>query len=209
MEESVYIDGAVLRRLETEYGVPRLLQISLAMAEREYALCKTVALRGRAHDVTLFIFRAADERAFASASRREGGGSQIAVIRKWSYPPGLFRPPSGGVEPEEPFEAGAVREAREETGLEVALERYLVRVCARFEWQEESLDWTTHVFSARWLGGEIGPVDTREIAEARWSTVTELNTDLRERMLARGSAGFRYRVALQDAAFVQLGMRSG
>jgi len=192
----LHVDTEVVRALEARYGAPRVIAMALPMAEREYALCKRAALRGRAHDVTLFVLRGEEEPA-----RRE-----VAVIRKWSYPPGVFRPPSGGVEPGEAFEAGAVREALEETGLEVALERYLVRIRARFEWEGDALDWTTHVFSARCQGGEIGPRDTREIAEARWVTVAELDGALREKMLARGSAGFRYRVTLQDAALAQLGL---
>jgi 8-oxo-dGTP pyrophosphatase MutT (NUDIX family) len=195
----VYIDAAVIRALEAEYGVPQALEMKLTMTEREYALCTKVSRRGRAHDVTILIVRPG----VVDLS------PQIAVIRKWSYPPGLFRPPSGGVEPGEPFASGAVREAWEETGLEVALERYLVRMRARFECQGDALDWSTHVVSARWLGGEIGPVDTREIAEARWASVAELDGDLRRRMLSLGSAGFRYRVALQDAALDALGIGSG
>lgn len=189
----MYVDAAVVRELEARYGVPRTLEMTLVMAEPEYALCRRAASRGRAHDVTLVIPRGPD-------SRR----GEIAGIRKWSYPPGLFRPPSGGVEPGEAFAAGAVREAWEETGLEVSLDRYLVRASARFECDGDALAWTTHVFSARWLGGEIGPRDTREIAEARWVTIAALNGEMRERMLSLESAGFRYRVALHDAALAAL-----
>jgi 8-oxo-dGTP pyrophosphatase MutT (NUDIX family) len=205
----VYIDAATVARLEARYGAPRELQMELTMAEREFALCRRAAERGRAHDVTHFILRGpvlgGGDGANSLPPSRER--LQIAVIRKWSYPPDLFRPPSGGVEPGEGFEAGAVREAYEETGLTVELARYLVRMQARFHWGEEALDWTTHVFSALPLAGEIRPVDTREIAEARWATVTELDTVLRERMLARDSAGFRYRVALHDAALEMLGLK--
>jgi ADP-ribose pyrophosphatase YjhB (NUDIX family) len=194
----VHVNAEIVDALETRYGAPREMATVLEMAEREYLLCRRAVQRGRAHDVTLFILRGDID-----ATRRE-----IAVIRKWSYPPDVYRPPSGGVEPGEEFEAGAVREALEETGLEVALERYLVRMRARFAWQGERLDWTTHVFSACWLGGEISPRDTREIAEARWVTVAELKGPLREKLLARGSPGFRYRVALQDAALAELDRRA-
>jgi 8-oxo-dGTP pyrophosphatase MutT (NUDIX family) len=200
---SVYVDAATVARLAARYGAPRELQMELTMVDREFALCRRAADRGRAHDVTLFVLRAATH----DAPRWAPEAMEIAVIRKWSYPPGLFRPPSGGVEPGEAFEAGAAREAYEETGLTVELERYLVRVQARFLWGEEALDWTTHVFSARPLAGEVRAVDTREIAEARWATVAELDTELRARMLARESAGFQYRVALQDAALEVLGLK--
>jgi 8-oxo-dGTP pyrophosphatase MutT (NUDIX family) len=194
----VYIDAEVVRRLEASYGRPRELHLAFTMPEREFDLCRRVYRRGRAHDVTLFILKRVEE-TLPSA--------EVAVIRKWSYPPDLFRPPSGGVEPGEAFEEGAAREAYEETGLRVALDRYLVRARARFDWQEEAIDWTTHVFSARLLGGSIDPVDRREIEAARWATLHELDTDLRSRMLARESAGFCYRVALHDAALEELGVR--
>jgi 8-oxo-dGTP pyrophosphatase MutT (NUDIX family) len=184
----MHVDRWVLERLESVYGRPRELRLAVEMGEREFALCRRAADRGRTHDVTLFILR----------------DDEIAVIRKWSYPPDLFRPPSGGVEPGEPFEIGAAREAYEETGLHVALDRYLVRVLARFTHFDEALDWQTHVFSARWLGGEIVPIDTHEIAEARWATCDELRCAMRDRLLAHGSPGFRYRVVLQDAAFEEL-----
>jgi 8-oxo-dGTP pyrophosphatase MutT (NUDIX family) len=187
----LYLDGTVLERLETKYGVPHEFRHEAEMSEREFRLCRHAMRRGRAHDVTLFIVR----------------GEEIAVIRKWSYPPGLYRPPSGGVEPEEPFEVGAAREAFEETGLTVALDRYLVRARARFTHGEELIDWTTHLFGARYLEGEIRPVDEREIAEARWATLAELDTELRSALLATGSAGFRYRVALHDAALRGMGLR--
>lgn len=77
----------------------------------EFDFLKRSQKHGRAHDVTLVIFR----------------GPEIAVIAKPHYPPGLYRPPSGGVNPGESFEAGALREAREETGLDIALVRYLAR----------------------------------------------------------------------------------
>lgn len=187
----MYIDAATLARLEAEYGTPLEMRHVAEMSEREFRLCRHAMRRGRAHDVTLFIVR----------------GEEVAVIRKWSYPPEIYRPPSGGVEPEEVFEAGAAREAYEETGLTVALDRYLVRAQARFSFGEDALDWTTHVFRARYLDGEIRAVDDREIAEARWATLAELDTNLRAAMLATGSAGFRYRVALHDAALRALGLK--
>jgi 8-oxo-dGTP diphosphatase len=190
----VYIDAGTVAQLEEEFGTPAQLRTELAMSEGEYSLCRRAVHRGRAHDVTLFIFD-------------EPARTRLAVIRKWSYPPEIYRPPSGGVEPGEPFVSGAAREAYEETGLTVRLDRYLVRARARFSHAGESLEWTTHVLSACATGGEIRAVDTREIADARWATVTELDTTLRAAMLATNRAGFAYRVALHDAALTALGMR--
>ena len=102
--------------------------------------------------------------------------------------------------PGEEFEAGVRREAVEELGVEIELERFLVSSEARFTADEEVIDWRTHVFSARTEQERLDPVDTHEISGARWGTTTELGGPLREAMLGTGRALWRYRVALHEAA---------
>jgi ADP-ribose pyrophosphatase YjhB (NUDIX family) len=102
------------------------------------------------------------------------------------------------------FSSGAEREALEETGLEVRLERYLVATRARFIHEQLELRWRTHVFLARTDGTELAPHDADEVAGARWGTLAELAGPLRERLLATGYAFWRYRVALHDAALAAL-----
>jgi len=48
------------------------------------------------------------------------------------------------------------------------------------------------------VSGEIDPVDTHEIAEARWATLSELQGPLRASLLETGWGLLRYRVALTD-----------
>lgn len=187
----MYLHPDTLRDLEQRYGLPRVGRAETPFAAREFALLEHCARKQRAHDVTLLI--------------RDAAG-RFAVIRKPSYPAEVFRPPSGGVEPGEAFEAGALREALEETGLPIRLERYLLRVEARFTHGEAVAPWTTHVLLAEALDTTLGPTDHVEIAEARWATVTEIMDEYRPRMLALGSAGMRYRVDLQDLALQELGL---
>ena len=92
------------------------------------------------------------------------------------------------------------REALEETGLRVELQRYLVDATAHFVYEPYDVPWRTHVFSAATEDGKLGPQDTEEIEAARWGTLPELSGPLRERLLATGRAFWRYRVALHDAA---------
>ncbi|MDX6474966.1 MAG: hypothetical protein QOH95_477, partial [Gaiellaceae bacterium] len=140
-------------------------------------------------DVTLFILDPDD---------------RIALIRKPHFAEGIWRPPGGGIKPGEDFVLGAKREALEETGLRVELERYLVASRASFLYAPHDVPWRTHVFSARTADTELEPRDAEEIAGARWGTLEELAGPIRARLLATGRELWRYRVALHDAALEAL-----
>jgi 8-oxo-dGTP pyrophosphatase MutT (NUDIX family) len=205
----MHLTEKVLAPIRARYGDPAILEWKGEISEREYDLA-TYNPR-RTHDVTLFILH----------------GSRLALIRKHPFPPEVRRPPGGGVRPGEEFVEAVTREAYEETGLRVELERYLVEARARFLYdsgleapsakppapgQESSapparhdLDWRTHVFLATTEDEELEPQDTEEIAATRWGTLEELAGPLRERLLATGRAFWRYRVALHDAALAELG----
>lgn len=187
----MYLSGEILAAVEQRFGRPVRARAEAEFGVRSFALLEHCARKDRAHDVTLLIRDEAD---------------RYALIRKPSYPAEVFRPPSGGVEPGEPFETGAHREAAEETGLVIELERYVLRVECRFTCGERSAPWTTHVVAARATGGRLEPLDRVEIEEARWATVVEMMRRYRPQMLAMGSAGMRYRVDLQDLALRLLGL---
>jgi len=176
------VTEAVLAPLRDRYGEPALLEWESEIDEREHSLATYNP--NRMHDVTLFILN----------------GERLALIRKPHFEPGIWRPPGGGIKPGEDFVAGAVREAREETGLHVELRRYLVASNAVFSNDGRELHWRTHVVLAETGDDELAPDDPEEIAEARFGTLDELAGPLRERLLATGRAFWRYRVALHDAA---------
>lgn len=178
----MHVDEAVLAPLRARFGEPATLEWEGEISEREHSLA-TYNPR-RTHDVTLFIFN----------------GDRLALIRKHGFEPGIWRPPGGGVKEREDFVAGVQREALEETGLHVELERYLVAATARFVYEHEDVPWRTHVFLAMTTDSELDPRDTDEIQAARWGTLSELNGPLRKRLVATGRAFWRYRVALHDAA---------
>jgi len=178
----MHVDETVLAPLRERYGEPVRLEGEGEISEREHSLAPHPP--NRSHDVTLFIFN----------------GERLALIRKHGFEPGIWRPPGGGIKPREDFVAGVQREALEETGLRVELQRYLVDATAHFVYEPYDVPWRTHVFSATTEDGELGPQDTEEIEAARWGTLPELSGPLRERLLATGRAFWRYRVALHDAA---------
>jgi ADP-ribose pyrophosphatase YjhB (NUDIX family) len=185
--EPMHLTEAVLAPLRDRYGEPRPVRWEGAVSPAEFALAG--GSPGRRHYVTFFVL---DPR------------GRLALIQKPSYPPEIWRPPGGGVRPGEEFEAGVRREALEELGVEIELERFLVSSEAVFRSDGDVIEWRTHVFSARTQAGELRPVDTHEISAARWGTTSELSGPLRVRMLETGRALWRYRVALHDAALAQL-----
>jgi ADP-ribose pyrophosphatase YjhB (NUDIX family) len=187
MMRIVHVTDEVLAPLRARYGTPVDLEWAGPISEREHALATYNP--NRMHDVTLFILDP------------EG---RIALIRKPHFTDGIWRPPGGGVKPGEDFALGAEREALEETGLEVHLERYLVDARVSFLYEPFDVPWRTHVFLARTEDTVLAPRDEEEIAGARWGTLDELAGPLRERLLETGQAFWRYRVALHDAALTAL-----
>jgi ADP-ribose pyrophosphatase YjhB (NUDIX family) len=185
----VHVTDDLLAPLRERYGPPSDLEWTGEISEREHALA-TYNPR-RTHDVTLFILDPSE---------------RIALIRKPHFAEGIWRPPGGGVKPGEDFTAGAEREALEETGLRVRLDRFLVEARATFLFGPQEVAWRTLVFSARTDETELAPRDVGEIAGARWGTTGELRGELRASLLATGHALWRYRVALHDAALAALGV---
>lgn len=183
----MHLTEAVLAPLRERYGEPRALRWDGEVSPEEFTLAG--GSPGRRHDVTFFVF---------------DPGGRLALIRKPSYGPEIWRPPGGGVRPEEEFAVGVRREALEELGIEIELERFLVSSEAQFRCAGRVIDWRTHVFSARTEAVELDPIDVREIAAARWGTTAELAGPLRAAMLETGRGLWRYRVALHEAALSAL-----
>lgn len=173
--------------MERRFGMPDRLSKIQPLAQSELDFIKSTVSGGRAHDITLFIAK----------------GDSFIFIAKPFYPPGLFRAPSGGVHPNEDFETGAKREAREETGVEIELEKYILRIEVRFQAPDDYFDWTTYIYTARYLSGEIDPQDKREISAAKLVGLDEV-PKFKEIMRSTGRGGFAYRAFLTDEAIKRL-----
>lgn len=189
----MHVDEQVLASVRARYGEPATLEFDAEISRRELDVVSRSTSRRRFHDVTFFVF----------------AGERLALIRKPHYTGGLWRPPGGGLEPGEPFEAGVGREALEELGVPIVLTRYLVATAAVFRHGTTPIPWSTHVFAATTDELELAPIDTHEISAARWGTLDELQGQIRDRLLATGTTFWRYRVALHDAAAAALTTRRG
>ena len=187
----MYVTDVMIRQVEEKYGEPREVKFEFPMYPEEFRLLLHSMRESRAHDITLFILE----------------GDSVVAIRKPNHPPGVYRAPSGGLEPGEDFEHGALREAREETGLTIALERYLLRSYVTFSHEGRRVPWVTHVLSARPLRGGLGPLDKREIADVRILKLRDLGTTVRDALLASRSGGLHYRAALTDVVLEELDAR--
>ena len=184
----MYVTPATIAAAEERYGSPREVRAAYEITAAELAMIRGSQRDGRAHDVTTFVFN----------------GERLAVIAKPSYPPGAYRVPGGALRRDEAMDAGARRESREETGLDAVARRYLLRIHVRFTRGDDGVDWTTHVLSATTDQTMISPIDTREIREARWSTLADLNGPIRDILLASGRPLFRYRSDLHLWASAEL-----
>ena len=182
-----YLNPADIAAVEAQFGRPKELTTQIAMTKKELLMVRRSQHGGRAHDLTMFIFN----------------GDKMLFIAKHFYPKGLFRAPSGAAKPGEGIIAGAIREAYEETGTKVAIEKYILRIKVKFICDDDHIDWTSHVFIARYISGEIDPRDKREIREARFVGVDEIPR-FAEIMRKSNIGGFHYRAYLTDQALKEI-----
>jgi len=186
-----YVTDEMIEDMERRYGKPRHISMAFEILPPEMNMLQGSKKHDRNHDLTVFVFRDHDYREFAA-------------IAKHMFPPGAFRAPSGAANPGEPLEEAARREAREETGLDIVLDRFILHVHARFTCGPVAEDWRSLVFTAFRSGGELQPQDREEIRETRWLTLEELQGSVREVLLGTGMGLFAYRVALHDASVAEI-----
>jgi ADP-ribose pyrophosphatase YjhB (NUDIX family) len=117
--------------------------------------------------------------------RRPGG--KVLVNTKSFYPAGVYRLPSGQINRGEDPEATLMREAFEETGLRVRIERHLGVIRYTLRCAEETLNYISHVFLTEETAGEPAPMDAseaisgfREIEPSELRSITEALRNLPE-----------------------------
>jgi 8-oxo-dGTP pyrophosphatase MutT (NUDIX family) len=145
-------------------------------------------------------YKPAMEREFSAGGvlvRRLRGRWWVAAIRPAGRPPGLWALPKGRIDPGEGAEAAAVREVREETGVEGVPLRKLVDVRYVYTWEGERIFKVVSFFLLRYRRGRLAPEHAHEVDEARWLPLEDA-----PRLLAYGGerdAARRALAALDEA----------
>lgn len=184
----MYLLDSQIQALETRYGIPAVRRFLIPSTAEDLARIRATQKHGRNHDVTVYIRR----------------GEHYVVIAKHPYPPGLYRAPSGGIDPGEDIETGTHREIAEECGCTIALRRFLLRTEVSFtapaspDGASQALLWRSFVFLADYLAGDMRFTDTHEIREVKLALLAEFEEYSRI-MRASASAGLLYRAQLHDA----------
>jgi 8-oxo-dGTP pyrophosphatase MutT (NUDIX family) len=103
--------------------------------------------------------------------RRLGGRWFLAAIRPAGKAQGVWALPKGLVGRGEPPAETALREVREETGVEGRLERKLGDVRYVYTWAGERIFKVVSFYLVRYRAGRLGdvpPEHAHEVAEVRW-----------------------------------------
>ncbi len=177
----MFVTDDMIAAMAARYGLPHEATFHFEVLEKEYRRILGSQKNGRNHDVTVYMIR----------------DGQVAVIAKPFYPPGLYRAPSGGLQPGEDFRAGVRREILEEVGCEIRLTRFLLKTAVSFTFGNEIIHWRSFVFLADYVSGDFSFTDHREIREVRLVDWEEFATFARI-MRQTDIGGLHYRAALHE-----------
>lgn len=177
----MFVTESMIDEMIAGYGIPQAADFNFDVSHVELQRIRSSQKNGRNHDVTMYIFK----------------GEKVVVIAKPFYPEGMYRAPSGGLNPGESFHDGINRETMEETGCRITLQRFLLRTSVRFVCESEFIEWRSFVFLAEYSSGNFQFTDRREIKEVRLVRLDEFER-FSQIMRASAVGGLHYRAALHD-----------
>lgn len=128
------------------YGRPEEQDLAIAVSHETLEYWRTLK-DGRTAEVVLLV-------------RRQNG--TYLLHTKEFYPEGAYRLLTGGINAGEDLIEAALREAREETGLEVRPERFVGVLRERYVHDGDTFDFTSYLIELVELGGELGVLDEHE-----------------------------------------------
>ena len=173
--------------LTAKYGTPAKHHFRADFLEFECSLVRRSRDKGRAHDVTCFI--------------RQPDGRFVCIQKHQYARSGIYRAPSGGAKLGERIEDAAFREMKEETGLDIRLQRFVLDLTLEAVCKHEVIPWRSFVFLAEAVGGTMTPIDTYEIFEVKVMDRETLLGPIADLMRNSGWGGFAYRSFLTQKFF--------
>jgi 8-oxo-dGTP pyrophosphatase MutT (NUDIX family) len=133
-------------RAMAAFGCPAVEQIDIAVSRETLDYWRHLK-DGRTAEVVLLV-------------RRPNG--HYLLHTKPFYPEGAFRLMTGGIHAGEDLIEAAMREAREETGLDVRPERFVGVLRERYVHDGEAFHFTSYLIELAELGGVLGVLDAHE-----------------------------------------------
>lgn len=180
----MFIKAEIVNYLKKKFGCPQTADFQIPISTEEYDRIKSSQKNERQHDVTLYIEK----------------DDKWVVIAKHFYPPGMYRAPSGGINPDEDFIEGAKREALEETGCNIELVHFLLITNVTFfvfDNPKKKIKWHSYVFHAKYVSGDFNFTDIKEIKEVKLAELSEFD-NFKKIMLKQNIGGLKYRAGLHD-----------
>lgn len=146
MDIETLINPEEIEELSRQYGPIERRSYSLEVVRKSFEDWRRVLAEKRRGEVVFVV-------------KRPVG---LILHTKDFYPPGTYRLPSGGVRWGESVLSALHREAQEEMGLEVEVDRFLGLLEYEFCCQGETMPFVSYVFLVREAGGELAPQDKEE-----------------------------------------------
>ena len=140
------VDEDQVAKLTRKYGPIDREHHTLHVSAESEKWWRDVRAKGRQSEVILALQRP---------------GNQVLLHTKTFYPPGVYRLTSGGVKPGEKIKKAVRREALEELGLEVHVERFLGVITYAIQHDDETIPFASYVFLISG-DGEPHPTDPDE-----------------------------------------------
>jgi len=177
----MFVTDEMIAGMVERYGSPHEKRYRFEVTPAEFQRIRSSQKHGRNHDVTMYV-------------EKDG---RLIVIAKPFYPEGIYRAPSGGLNPGESFDEGIGREVAEEIGCEIELEKFLLRTRVEFVNSGKVIHWRSFVFLARYVRGDFDYTDHREIREVKlvdWEDFEDFGRWMRQTEIG----GLHYRAALHE-----------